>query len=69
MYIFKKTCSNLARECVISDNNRKKLDESWTRPTFPQLNGWGYGWGLKYTIQFLHFHLIESIQMDSVFYT
>ena len=41
MYIFKKTCSNLARECVISDNNRKKLDESWTRPTFLQLNGWG----------------------------
>ena len=28
MYIFKKTCSNLARECVISDNNREKLDES-----------------------------------------
>ena len=25
---FKKTYSNLARECEISDNNRKKLDES-----------------------------------------
>ena len=32
-------CSNRARECVISDNNRKKLDESWTPPTFLQLNG------------------------------
>ena len=25
---FQKTRSNLARECDISDNNRKKLDES-----------------------------------------
>ena len=24
-----------------SDNNSKKLDETWTRPTFLQLNGWG----------------------------
>ena len=41
MPIFKKMCSNLAREFEISDNNRKKLDESWTRPTFLQLNGRG----------------------------
>ena len=34
-------CSNLTRECEISDNNRKKLDESLTRPTFLQLNGRG----------------------------
>ena len=34
-------CSNLASECEICDNNRKKMDESWTRPTFLQLNGWG----------------------------
>ena len=40
-YIFEKTCSNLASECEISGNNRKKLDESWTRSTFLQLNGWG----------------------------
>ena len=45
---------------AISDNNSKKLDESWTRPTFLQLNGWGENF-LKYNIQFLHFHLIESI--------
>ena len=32
---------NLASECEISDNKRKKLDESWTCPTFLQLNGWG----------------------------
>ena len=52
MYIFfKKSCSNLACES----------DETWRRPTFSQLNGWGYGWGLKYTIQFSHFHLIGSI--------
>ena len=25
---FKKTCSNLGRECEINDGNRKKLDES-----------------------------------------
>ena len=25
---FQKTCSNLARECEINDNNRNKLDES-----------------------------------------
>ena len=24
-----------------SDNNSKKMDESWTRSTFLQLNGWG----------------------------
>ena len=41
MYVFKKACSNLTRECEINDNNRKKLDESWTRPTFQQLNEWG----------------------------
>ena len=28
-------------EREISDNNSKKLDESWTRPTFLQLNVWG----------------------------
>ena len=33
--------STLESECEISDNNSKKLDESWTRPTFLQLNGWG----------------------------
>ena len=32
--------SNLARECEINDNNGKILDESWTYPTFLQLNGW-----------------------------
>ena len=26
---------------AISNNNSKKLDESWTRQTFLQLNGWG----------------------------
>ena len=26
---------------AISDNDSKKLDESWTRPNFLQLNGWG----------------------------
>ena len=47
---------------VISENNRKKLDESWTRPIFLQLNGWGENCQiLKYPIQFSHFHLIEYI--------
>ena len=32
-------CSDLAHECEIIDT-KKKLDESWTRPGFPQLNGW-----------------------------
>ena len=41
MYIFKKMCSNLASECKINDNNSKKLDESWSSPTFLQLNRWG----------------------------
>ena len=68
MCIFKKMYSNLASESSSSDNNRKKLDENWAPPTFSQLNGWGYGWGLKCTIQFLQFDLTESIQMDSVFY-
>ena len=64
-------CSNLACECEISDSNRKKLDESWTRLTFLHLNEWGENCQMflntlsKYTIflntQFLHFHLIESI--------
>ena len=40
MYNFQKTYSNLAGECEIRDNNSKKLHESWTRPTFLQLNGW-----------------------------
>ena len=26
---------------AISDSNSKNLDESWTRTTFLQLNGWG----------------------------
>ena len=26
---------------AVNDNNSKKLDESWTCPTFLQLNGWG----------------------------
>ena len=26
---------------AISDNDSKKLDKSWTRPNFLQLNGWG----------------------------
>ena len=43
---------NLAVESEISDNNSKKLDESWTFPTFLQLNGWG---------EFSHFYLIKSI--------
>ena len=34
-------CGNLAHECEISDNNRKKLDETWIRLTFLQLNGTG----------------------------
>ena len=50
----KKACSNFTRECEIIDNNRKKLNESWTSPTFRKkldesltcpaflkLNGWG----------------------------
>ena len=28
MHVFKKTCSNVAREYEISDDNRKKLNES-----------------------------------------
>ena len=41
MYFLKKTCSNIGSESEISDNNRKKLDESWTWATFLQLNGRG----------------------------
>ena len=26
---------------AIGDNKNKKFDESWARPTFLQLNGWG----------------------------
>ena len=40
---------------VISVNNSKKLDESWTWMSWKLLNF------LKYTTQFLHFNLIESI--------
>ena len=39
MYVFKKTCSNLARECEITDSNRKRLDKSQTRSNFLHLIG------------------------------
>ena len=39
MMYFEKNVFKLV--IAISDNNSKKLDESWTRPTFLQLNGWG----------------------------
>ena len=42
---------------AISDNISKNIDESWLRPTFLQLNGWGEN------CHFLHFHLIESIKL------
>ena len=38
--VFLKAYSNLARKFEISGNKRNKLHESWTRPTFLQLNGW-----------------------------
>ena len=48
-------CSNLANECEISDNNSKKLDESWTHPAFLQLNRWGENCQIfKNTLSNLH---------------
>ena len=38
-FSFLKTGSNFSPKCEISDKNRKKFDESWTCPTFLQLNG------------------------------
>ena len=39
--LFQKMSSNLASMCEISDSNRRKMDKSWTRPTFLQLKGEG----------------------------
>ena len=43
--MFFKKCVQMSHVSVTTiafrDNNSKKLDESWTRPTFLQLNGWG----------------------------
>ena len=39
-YIFIFWRIHISHECESSDNNRKKLYESWTRPTFLQLNEW-----------------------------
>ena len=66
---FQKTCSNLARECEISDDNRKKNEwkfntsNSFNTFNFSTIKGkrWKLSSLLKYTIQFLHFHLIKSI--------
>ena len=37
-------CPNLASMCKIGDNNRKKMDQSWTCPIFLQLNGRNENW-------------------------
>ena len=56
--------SNLARECEISDNNRKNwMKVEHVQLFYIQLNGRDENCPifLKYTIQYLQFHLTESI--------